>query len=81
MNRKHCKAYISKCLYSFNQRKCNSDQWWNNDKCRRYVCVKTVMYVKKIIFESLLHVIVRIEKYLTSIIDNSATMRDEVIES
>ena len=45
------------------------------------MCVKTVMYVKKIIFESLLHVIVRIEKYLTSTIDNSATMRDEVIES
>ena len=23
----------SKCR--FDRRKCNSDQWWNNDKCRR----------------------------------------------
>ena len=33
------------CEYRFHERKCNSDQWWNNDKCqcecrKRYVCVK-----------------------------------------
>ena len=34
-----------KCKCRFDARKCNSDQWWNNDKCRcqckkRHVCEK-----------------------------------------
>ena len=34
-----------KCKCRFDGRKYNSDQWWNNDKCRceckeRYVCEK-----------------------------------------
>ena len=38
---------------------CNSDQWWNNDKCG---CeCKTRYYVKMIMFGILLHVIVRME--------------------
>ena len=46
--------------YRFDGRKCNSDQWWNNDKCR---CeCKKVIYVKKIMFGILLHVIVKMEK-------------------
>ena len=43
----------------FDERKCNSDQWWNNDKCRSE-CKKR-MYVKKIMFGTLLHVIVKME--------------------
>ena len=50
------------CKYKcrFDETKCNSHQWWNNDKCRcefnkRYVCEKKVM------FGILLHVIVKIE--------------------
>ena len=34
---------------------CNSDHWWNSDKYH----VKKVMYVKKIMFEILLHVIAK----------------------
>ena len=45
------------CKCRFDGKKCNSDQWWNNDKCQ---CeCKNVMYVKKIIFGILLHVVVK----------------------
>ena len=43
------------------------------------VSVKNVMYVKKIIFGILLHVIVKNGKYLASIMDDSAIMCDEFI--
>ena len=47
------------CKCRFDGKKCNSDQWWNNDKCQ---CeCKNVMYVKKIIFGILLHVVVKME--------------------
>ena len=43
------------CKCKFDGRNCNSDQWWNNNKCQ---CgCKNVMYVKEIIFGNLLHVI------------------------
>ena len=42
--------YIS-CEYKckFDERKCNSDQWWNNDKClceckKRHVCEKNYVW-------------------------------------
>ena len=36
---------LCECNRGFDERKCNSDQWWNNDKCRwefkkRDVCEK-----------------------------------------
>ena len=38
--------------------KCNSNKWWNNkDRCE----CKDIIYMKKIIFGILLHVIVRME--------------------
>ena len=40
-------AYECKCR--FDGRKCNSDQWWNNDKYQ-YMSVKNVMYMKNIMF-------------------------------
>ena len=47
------------CKCKFDGRNCNSDQWWNNDKFR---CeCKNIMYVKKIMFGILLHVIVKME--------------------
>ena len=47
------------CKCRSDGRKCNSDQWWNNEECR---CeCKNVMYVKKIMFGILLYVIVKIE--------------------
>ena len=42
------------CECSFDGRKCNSNQWWNNDKCS--VNVKNVIYEEKNIFGILLHV-------------------------
>ena len=39
---------------------------------------KNVMYVKKIKFGILLHVVVKMEKYLASIMDDSAIIYDEV---
>ena len=45
------------------------------------VNIKNVMHVKKIIFEILQHVVVKIEKYLAGVIDYSAITRNEIIES
>ena len=45
------------------------------------VSVKNVMYMKKIMFGILLYVVVKMEKYLASIMDYSAIMCDEVMES
>ena len=47
------------CKCRFDGRKCNSGQWWNNNKC--CVSVRNVMYVIKIKFEILLHVAVKME--------------------
>ena len=38
------------CKCKFDGRKCNSDQWWNNDKCqceckKRHVCEKESFYM------------------------------------
>ena len=48
-----------KCNCRFDGRKCNPDQWWNNDKAD--VSVKNIIYVKKVMFGILLHVVVRME--------------------
>ena len=48
-----------KCKCRFDGRKCNPDQWWNNDKVD--VSVEHIMYVKKVMFGILLHVVVRME--------------------
>ena len=49
-----------KCEYKLNTRKCNSNQMWNNDKCR-YVCKNPIEHHvwKKMIFEILLLVLVK----------------------
>ena len=76
----YIKAYIlCECKCKFNGRKCNSDQWWNNDKCRcgckkRHVCVKSYVWnPATCICEN--------GKFLASIMDDSAIICDEVIES
>ena len=58
------------CKCKFDGRKCNSDQWWNNDKCRcecnkRHACEKD--YVWNPFTSSYQN-----RKYLASIINNSA---------
>ena len=70
-------SYEFKC--KFDGKKHNSDQWWNINKCR-CECKKR-MYVKKIIFGIVLHVVVKMEKYLASVMDDSAIAHDEIIES
>ena len=57
-----------------NQIQSNSSQKWHNDKCR---CdCKNIVYVKKIIFGILLHVVVK----MVNIIDDSVITCDEIIE-
>ena len=46
------------CKCKFDGRKCNSNQWWNNDK---FDVSEKNIYVKKIIFGILLHVVVKME--------------------
>ena len=46
-----------KCKCKFDGRRCNSDQWWNNDKCR-CECKKLHVF-EKIIFRILLNAIVK----------------------
>ena len=67
------------CKCKFDGRKCNSDQWWNNDKCpceckKRHVCEKD--YVCNPAAYSCQN-----GKYLASIVDDSAILCDEIIES
>ena len=75
MNLKHS----CECKCRFNGRKCNSDKWWNNDKCR-YECKKCqaceTYYVRNPATCSCEN-----GKYLASIMDDSAIMCDEVKES
>ena len=51
------KHISSKCKCKFDGRKCNSDQWWNDNNAD--ASLKNVIYVKNIIFEILIHVGVR----------------------
>ena len=67
------------CKCKFDGRKCNSDQWCNNDKCqcvckKRHVCEKDYIWnPAPCICEN--------EKFLGSLVDDSAIMCDEIIES
>ena len=67
------------CKCRFDGRKCNSDQWWNNDKCqceckKHHVCEKD--YVWNPATNSCEN-----EKNLASIIGDSAIVFDKVKES
>ena len=68
-----------KCKCRFDGRKCNSDYWWNKDKCR-CDCKKHHLWEKDYVLNS---ATCNCEngKYLASIIDNSGIMCNEVIES
>ena len=67
------------CKCKFDGRNCNSDQWWNNDKCqceckKRHVCEKDYVWNPATCnCEN--------GKYLASIMDDSAIICDEIIES
>ena len=68
-----------KCKCKFNGRKCNSGQWWNDNKCRceckkRYVCRKDYIWnPDKCSCEN--------EKCLLSIMDDSTIMCNEAIDA
>ena len=53
------KYILCECKCRFDGRKCNSNQWWNNDKCQ---CeFKKRHDVKKIMFRIQLHVVVKMK--------------------
>ena len=67
------------CKCSFDRRKCNSDQWRNNDKCQCeckicHVCEKDYIWNPATCY-------CKNGKYLASITDDSAITCDKMIES
>ena len=67
------------CKYKFDETKCNSNQWWNDDKCqcqcqKCHICEKD--YVQNPSTCSCEN-----GDYLASIMDDSTIICDEVIES
>ena len=67
-----------KCISRFDRKKCNSDQWYKNDKCpceckKCHVCEKAYIWNPSICS-------CKKVKHLASIIDNSVIRCDEVIE-
>ena len=73
------KHVSQECKCKFDGRKCNADQWYNNDKCqceckKRHVCEKDYIWNPS-------RCGCKNGKYLASIMDDSAITFDEVIES
>ena len=64
------------CKCRFNGKKCNSDQWWNNDKCQ-WECKKCHVHEKDYIWNSATCSCEN-GKYLASIIDDSVITCDEI---
>ena len=78
--RKTLTKHISReCKCKFDGRKCDSDQWWNNNKCwceckKRHVCEKDYVWNPATCkFEN--------GKYLASIMNDSVIICDEVIDA
>ena len=72
------KHILCECRCKFYGRKCNSDQCWNNNKCRcgckkRHLCEKYYIWNPATCSEN--------GKYLASIMDDSVITCDEIIES
>ena len=73
------KHILCKCKCKFDGRKCNSDQWWNKDKCW-CECKKCHEYEKDYILNPSTCSCEN-GKYIASIIDDLEVTWDEVIES
>ena len=67
------------CKCRFDERKCNSDQWWNNDKCW-CECKKRHIFEKDYVWTPATYNC-KNGKYLVSIIDDSAIKCDEDAEA
>ena len=66
-------------LDDLTEKKCNSYQWWNNDKCR---CeCKTTHVCKKYYIQNPTSCSCKNGKYLASIMDDSLIMYDEIIDA
>ena len=67
------------CKCEFDGKKCNSNQWWNNDKCR-CECKKIHVCENNYVWNS---ATCNCEngKYLASIVDYSTIIGDKFIES
>ena len=61
----------------FDGRKCNSDQWWNNDKCR-CECKKSHVCEKDCVWNPA-RCNCKNRKYFGNIMNNSTIMFDEII--
>ena len=73
------KCISLKCKCKLDGRKCNSDQWWNNDKCW-CVCEKSQVCEKEHIWNPST-CSCKNENYLASAMGDSEIMCDEMIES
>ena len=67
-----------KCKYKFVGRKCNSNQKWNNDKCRceckkHHICEKDYIWNPATCS-------CKVGKYLSNIMDDSVITCDEITE-
>ena len=77
--RKTLANHIScECKCRFDRKKCNSNQWWNNDKCR-CECKKHSVGEKGYIWH-LSTCNCKNGQYLATSIDNSAIICDEIID-
>ena len=79
MNQKTSVKHIScECKCRSDGRNCNSDQWWNNDKCwckykKHHICEKDYIWNPSTrTYEN--------GKCVASIMDDSAIIYDEIIE-
>ena len=68
-----------KCKCKFDGRTCNSNQWWNNHKCR-CECKKHQICEKDYIWNPATYSC-KNEKYLASVIDDSVVTCDEIIDA
>ena len=72
------KIISCECKCRFDGKKCNSDQWWNKDKC---LCECKKCHVgKKYYIWNCATSSCKNGKYLASIIDDSAITCDEIID-
>ena len=62
----------------FDERKCNSNQKWNNDRFLIKKKIYIYICVKKNVFGILLHVVAKMENSI--IIDNSVSTSNETID-
>ena len=69
-----------KCKCKFDEKKCNSNQWWNNNKCR-CECKKHHVCEKKNYVWNPATCNCQNGKYSASIMNNSAIMCDEVTDA